>query len=205
MKILCLADETDKRYWDYFRRESLQDIDLIISCGDLKPEYLSFLVTMGHAPVLYVHGNHDEIYAVRPPEGCDCIEDKLWEFKGLRILGLGGSVRYRPGSHQYTQEQMSRRIRKLRWKLRKGVDIVVTHAPVADHGDLPDYTHRGFTAFQELIRRYCPKYLLHGHIHLNYGSGMARIHRLEETCIINVSGSYILELPDPEQAKQKTL
>lgn len=196
MKILCIADEIDKRYWDYFQRDRLADIDLIISCGDLKPEYLSFLVTMGHAPLLYVHGNHDEIYAVRPPEGCDCIEDQVVEFRGLRILGLGGSVRYRPGAHQYTETQMQRRIRKLQWKLRKGVDIIVTHAPVADHGDLPDYTHRGFAAFQELICRYRPQYLLHGHVHLNYGAAMTREHQLGDTKIINVSGSYILELPD---------
>ncbi len=59
MKILCLADEENKAYWDYFRKEKLDDIDLMLSCGDLKAEYLTFLVTMGHAPLLYIHGNHD--------------------------------------------------------------------------------------------------------------------------------------------------
>ena len=196
MKILCLSDEIDKRYWDYFQRDRLKDIDLIISCGDLKPEYLSFLVTMGHAPLLYVHGNHDEHYAVRPPEGCDCIEDTIMEYRGLRILGLGGSVRYRPGSHQYTESEMRRRIRKLRWKLRKGVDIVVTHAPVAGCGDLPNVTHRGFSCFRDLIEKYSPKYLLHGHVHLNYGTDMSREHQLGDTRIINTNTSYILELPD---------
>ena len=52
MKILCLADEENKAYWDYFRKEKLDDIDLILSCGDLKADYLTFLVTMGHAPLL---------------------------------------------------------------------------------------------------------------------------------------------------------
>ena len=41
MKILFLADEECKIYWDYFRKEQFEGIDLIISCGDLKPEYLS--------------------------------------------------------------------------------------------------------------------------------------------------------------------
>ena len=135
MKILCLADEENKAYWDYFRKEKLDDIDLILSCGDLKADYLTFLVTMGHAPLLYIHGNHDEGYRTRPPEGCDCIDDKVVTFRGLRIVGLGGCLRYRPGEYQYSEADMQRRIRRMSWKLRKGVDIVVAHAPVQGFGD----------------------------------------------------------------------
>ena len=109
MKILCLADEENKAYWDYFRKEKLDDIDLILSCGDLKADYLTFLVTMGHAPLLYIHGNHDEGYRTRPPEGCDCIDDKVVTFRGLRIVGLGGCLRYRPGEYQYSEADMQRR------------------------------------------------------------------------------------------------
>ena len=97
MKILLLADHEDAYLWDYYRPGCLDGIDLILSCGDLKANYLSFLVTMGRAPVFYVHGNHDLRYQAEPPEGCDCIDDKLVVYKGLRILGLGGSALY---SHQ---------------------------------------------------------------------------------------------------------
>ena len=62
MKILLLADEESKYLWDYFDKSKLEGIDLIISCGDLSPQYLSFLATFSHAPVLYVHGNHDVCY-----------------------------------------------------------------------------------------------------------------------------------------------
>ena len=194
MKILCIADEENPAYWDFFRKEKLEDIDLILSCGDLKPSYLRFLVTMGHAPLLYVHGNHDESYAKDPPEGCDDIEDKVVTVNGLRIAGLGGSVRYREGSHQYTQRQMQRRVRKLSWKLRKGVDIVLTHAPVRGMGDLPDPAHVGFEAFRELIERYQPRYLLHGHVHKRYDAELEQIHSLGQTTVLNVCGTYILEL-----------
>ena len=86
---------------------------------------------MGRAPVLYVHGNHDTRFDVQPPEGCDCIDDKIVLCRGLRILGLGGCRRYRNGAkHQYTDREMKKRIRKLRHdiELLGGVDIVVTHA-----------------------------------------------------------------------------
>ena len=70
MKILAVSDEECAALWDHYVPGRLSEYDLIISCGDLKPEYLSFLVTMGRCPVLYVHGNHDTVYDENPPEGC---------------------------------------------------------------------------------------------------------------------------------------
>lgn len=194
MKILCIADEEDPAYWDHFRKERLQDVDLILSCGDLRADYLTFLVTMGHAPLLYVHGNHDENYAYRPPEGCDCIDGKLITQNSLRIAGLGGVLKYRPGQFQYTERQMNQRIAKLRWPLRRGVDIVVAHAPVRGFGDIPNHTHQGFEAFRRLIEVYHPRFLLHGHVHKAYGQDFVREHEYLGTRIINVCGTYILEL-----------
>lgn len=198
MKILALSDETCPALYDYYVPGKLKDYDLIISCGDLKANYLSFIVTMARAPVLYVHGNHDEGYDRNPPEGCDCIDDQLIVYKGLRILGLGGCRMYRPGQHQYTEKEMRKRIRKLRFQLwrHKGVDIVVTHAPPLGVGDLEDIAHRGFAAFLELIDRYHPQYLLHGHTHLNYGTDKIREREYNGTKVINVCERYELELPD---------
>ena len=106
MKILTISDEECPFLWDYYIPGKLDGYDLIISCGDLSSKYLSFLVTMAKCPVLYVHGNHDGRYDQTPPEGCDCIEDKLVTIGGLRILGLGGSVRYREGPNMYTEMEM---------------------------------------------------------------------------------------------------
>ena len=201
MKILCLADSECPAFWDYY---TLKGYDLIISCGDLKSSYLSFIVTMARCPVLYVHGNHDTNYAHKPPEGCDCIEDQLIEYNGLRILGLGGSRRYRPGDHQYTDKEMRKRIRKLRFKLwwHKGVDIVVTHAPPFGVGDDSDICHRGFEAFVDLIEKYKPKYFLHGHIHLTYGKDIPRFRQMGDTKVINVYERYELEV-DPATLREE--
>ena len=81
MKILAIADEESRYLWDFYEPGKLKDIDLIISCGDLNPDYLMFLVTLSNVPVLYVHGNHDEKYETKPPEGCVCIEDDIFVFK----------------------------------------------------------------------------------------------------------------------------
>ena len=198
MKILLVSDEEDRFLWDYYTPGRLKGIDLILSAGDLKAEYLSFLVTMANRPLLYVHGNHDGSYAQRPPEGCQCIDGKLVTVGGLRILGLGGSALYNGGPHQYTEKQMRRRIHRLRLKLALagGVDIVLTHAPVRGFGDEDNMTHRGFEAFLPLLDQYQPRYLVHGHIHQRYGANRPRCHQYGETTIVNATGRYILEFPD---------
>ena len=43
MKVLAIADEESRYLWDFFQPEKLKDIDLILSCGDLKAQYLDFL------------------------------------------------------------------------------------------------------------------------------------------------------------------
>ena len=198
MKILLVCDEEDKYLWDFYQPGRLKGIDLILSAGDLKAEYLSFLVTMANRPLLYVHGNHDGSYAQRPPEGCQCIDGKLVTVGGLRILGLGGSALYNGGPHQYTETQMRRRIHRLRLKLALagGVDIVLTHAPVRGFGDEDNMAHRGFEAFLPLLDQYKPRYLVHGHIHQRYGANRPRCHQYGETTIVNATGRYILEFPD---------
>ena len=197
MKILLVSDKESPYLWDYYQPGRLSEYELMISCGDLSSKYLSFLVTMGRAPLLYVHGNHDRTYDLHPPEGCDCIEDKLVTVKGLRILGLGGSPLYSGGPHQYTERQMKRRLQRLRFKLWRagGVDIVVTHAPAAGYGDGADYAHRGFECLVPFLDKYKPRCLVHGHVHMEYGGGNIRRElRRGPTAIINASERYVLEI-----------
>ena len=200
MKILCIADEELNAFWDYYVPGRLKEYDLILSSGDLKAAYLSFIVTMARAPVMYVHGNHDTGYAVTEPEGCDSIDGEMVEYRGLRILGLGGCLWYRPGDHQYSEKEMRRRIRKLRWKIAKygGVDIVVTHAPPRGVGDGEDRAHQGFECFLDLMDTYRPRYLLHGHVHLSYGRDRTREREYQDTKVINVCEKYVLEIPNEE-------
>lgn len=198
MKILTVSDQEVPALWDYYTPGKLNEYDLILSCGDLKSDYLSFLVTMARCPLFYVHGNHDGHYENRPPEGCDCIEDKLVVYKGLRILGLGGCRKYHPGPHQHSEREMRRRIRKLRFKLWRagGVDLVLTHAPAQGLGDSEDPAHIGFAALREFLDKYHPAYLVHGHVHLNYGQTIQRTLTYENTTIINAYERYTLEIPD---------
>lgn len=207
MRILAIADEESKYLWDHFEKSKLEGIDLIISCGDLDPRYLSFLATFSLAPVLYVHGNHDKKYDKIAPEGCICIEDQIYEYKGLRILGLGGCMEYAGGKHQYTEKEMEKRVRKLRWQLRRkgGFDILVTHAPAKGLNDGEDLPHRGFQVFKTLMEKYNPKYFLHGHIHKQYGRGHKVTDIYQNTHVINAYERYIFDYETEDEEKQSAL
>ena len=139
MKILALSDEIVPSIYNSSPLDRYRDVDLILGCGDMPYFYLEYVVTMLNAPLLYVHGNHDSPLqytadgrTVRGAAGCWDIEDQVVTVRGLRVAGLGGSIRYkfRGAHHQYTQREMQRRLIRLAprlWfnKLRygRGADI----------------------------------------------------------------------------------
>ncbi len=195
MKILVIADEESRSLWDYWDKSKTDGIDLILSCGDLNSEYLTFLATMTNVDVLYVHGNHDEHYLQKSPEGCICVDDKIIDYKGIRIFGLGGSMRYGNGYFQFTEKEMQRRIGKRRLSLmkNKGFDILLTHAPARNINDMDDLTHSGFECFNKLIQKYNPKFFIHGHVHRTYGN-FIRTQTIGETTVVNAFEKYIVEI-----------
>lgn len=181
--------------WDYFEKQKLEGIDLILSCGDLKPQYLSFLASFTKAPILYVRGNHDDCYEETPPDGCICVEDRIYVYEGIRIMGLGGCMRYNTGKNQYTQKQMKNRVKHmwLQLKRKRGIDILLTHAPAAGINDGDDPVHKGFEAFVEILDAYRPKYFVHGHVHKNYTAYFKRESQYKDTVVINGYERHVIE------------
>jgi Icc-related predicted phosphoesterase len=224
-RILAVSDSVDPALYDHFNVERWRSarIELLISCGDLSAEYLSYLVSRFDVPLFYVPGNHDEAYAEAPPEGGESIDGKFFTWNGLRILGLGGAPNYNDGPQQYQEWQMAWRVRwrKPRIWLAGGVDLVVAHAPPqfcplahtvcsqpagvgqpsfhpaeahrATCFDAPDRAHRGFPAFTDLITTYHPRVFLHGHSHLSYGMAK-RVVELNGTKVIDAHGYYVLDI-----------
>ena len=195
MRILAVSDIPAPLYYEHYQPGCLDGFDLILACGDLRRTYLEFLVTMARCPVVYVRGNHDEEYLDRPPEGCLCAEDQVVVVDGVRILGLGGSYRYRKGGCMYTERQMRRRVRRLWWQLKKnrGFDILLTHAPARGVNDFDTLSHRGFECFRALLDKYRPRYFIHGHIHRSYGYNIPQRSQYGDTAVINAFDHCIIE------------
>lgn len=193
MRILAISDVESKTLYDHFDPERFKNIDLILSSGDLKADYLSYVVTVVNAPLLYVHGNHDRRFLSEPPEGCTNIDGGIYTYKGLRIAGLGGCMTYSGGPFQFTEHEMHKRIKKNRFKYRKGFDILLTHAPAYKLGDGNDQAHTGYKCFVGLLDKHKPKWMVHGHQHLNYGK-MERKIQYQETEIINAYDYVIIDV-----------
>ena len=204
-KLLLLADREEKALWDDWSdqtKETLSDIKLILSAGDLDADYLEFLVTMLNVPLVYVRGNHDTSYDDKPPEGCMNADGRIVEASGFRILGLGGSMRYKPGaSDMYTEFEMKCRMLALYPRLAaaklsgKGtIDILLTHAPCKGYGDMEDPAHTGFECFNSLHMMCRPGLHCFGHVHEEYGSFRRLQKHASGADLINASGHYIYEL-----------
>lgn len=215
VRLLAVSDETQDLLW----RPSVRELapDVVLACGDLPWAYLEYLVDTLDVPVAFVPGNHDPALpeydqawtglltvAGMPgpdprPRGCVNVDGRLLDVAGLRVVGLGGSVRYRPGPHQYTQREFARRARRLtavvrrRWRHdHRPVDVLLTHAPPAGLGDGDDPAHQGIDALAGLVAAIRPRLLLHGHIH-PYGRATPD-RRLYGATVRNVIPHRLIEL-----------
>ncbi len=215
-RVLVVADETVETLWHPQVRGF--EPDLVVSCGDLPFEYLEYLVSTLNVPLVFVPGNHDpEIECGKPdalqpdsftwgahhggearPRGCGNIDGKTVEVAGLRVAGLGGSIRYKEGPNQYTQRQMTWRTtrmemrHRIRRRSRRRVDLLVTHAPPFGVGDGNDAPHQGIKSLHRLTRVLQPTYLLHGHIH-PYGIEQPD-RQMGATTVVNVIPYKLLEV-----------
>ena len=203
MKILTVSDQVKPVLYDRFDQRQFEGIDLILSCGDLPPEYLSFLLDKLNAPLFYVRGNHDIRYDTKPPQGCLDVNARVVRFQQIVILGLEGSRWYNGGPMQYTEREMRWRIWRLlpRFWRSGGIDIIITHAPPRHIHDAPDRCHRGFKSFRWLIDRYSPRYFIHGHIHASFADPSQRVTMVGRTRVVNTYGYHVLQIPPQRPAQ----
>lgn len=224
MKILCVADHIDPLVYSIQVKQRFADIDLVLSAGDLPMDYLGYIASSLNTPVGFVFGNHNlkELptfsRAARPMldatsmdaqirnhYGATYLDGKVRRVGGLIIAGLGGSMRYNSGEHQFTERQMYRRmvrlIPRLLWnRIIHGryLDILLTHASPRGIHDKQDPCHIGFQSMLWFMRWFRPRYLLHGHIHL-YDLNAQRVTRYRETEVINVYDHYVLEVRERDE------
>lgn len=196
LKILSVSDYEDKALIRQMETKTLPSIDLIVSCGDLDPEFLSFLRDRLDCPLFYVKGNHDIRYTPSNPVGCQNIHRRIISFNHINILGLEGSMWYNGGANQYTETMMKKQIFSLWLSLwrKKPIHMIITHAPPRHIHDKEDLCHRGFECFNTLIQKYRPDYFIHGHIHREFDTQSDRITHVNHTQIINTCGHTLIEV-----------
>ena len=216
-KVLTVSDEIVEPLWTDWVHKKAGDVAVVLGAGDLPFDYLEYLSNELNKPCVYVPGNHDADLSgherrglwIRDglpvewpgPEGAVNADGQVVDVAGLRIAGLGGSIRYNDGPNQWTERQQARRAAKVsrmagRRQRRDGrrVDVLLTHSPPKDCGDREDPPHRGFACLHTAVERMRPRLLLHGHIH-PHGQPVPD-RELGKTRVVNTVGYRILELPD---------
>jgi Icc-related predicted phosphoesterase len=198
LRILLVSDEPVTSLWDVYTPEKGVGVELILAAGDLKQSYLDFLSTMIGVPLVYVPGNHDRDFVNNPPLGCICADDDVVRICNLRIGGLGGCMGMNPNEQfEYSEKQMSSRVKKLSSKVKKakGIDVFLTHAPAQGAGDGEDVFHRGFACFNDFIALHKPQYHVFGHQHVRYGRQIDTIIQSGATTHINACGHQFIDIP----------
>jgi uncharacterized protein len=172
VKLLCVSDTVMQPLENAANlRRRYHDVEAIVSCGDMPAAYLDFISTILGKPLLYVRGNHDEMYDDTPPGGTD-LHNQIVEFGHLTMVGIEGSIKYNRGVIQFTQLEMHTLVIKLAVRLKyhqmvkgRGIDLLVTHSPAKGIHEGDDFPHQGFEAFLRLIQWFKPRYMIHGHVH----------------------------------------
>lgn len=205
LTILTIADEVCASLYDRFQPERWRSVDLVLSSGDLPPEYLDYLCTRLNVPILYVRGNHDGSYRQSQFDGCTNVHGRIVECRGLRIAGFEGCRRYNGGPVQYSESEMRHRVGRLRLQsYRHGPPhIVLSHAPPAGCHDGSDTAHRGFECFNRLIEAWKPAYFVHGHTHAYYGC--PPVTRVGATTVVNAYPFRLIQVPVSDKVAKKSV
>lgn len=157
MNVLAIADRRPKiDIRDVVRQNN---VELIITLGDLTREDLLQLEQITTIPKIGVYGNHDS-GTYMPDLGIWDMHLKVWDYNGLRFGGFQGCVRYKenPDAIMCTQEEATRLMANF-----PKVDVFLCHCPPRGINDEEEVAHQGFNALRDYIERKQPKVLLHGH------------------------------------------
>ncbi len=197
MKILVVSDVVIDWIYSPKMRLKLLGTDLAISCGDLPPYYLEFIISSLDIPLFAVNGNHtipENRHSDHHSSGSIDLHRKVMRYKGYTFAGVEGSIRYKNGAYQYTQTEMWLNVFTLvpallmnRVKYGRYLDVFITHAPAWGIHDQTDLAHQGIKAFRWLMMQFKPDYHFHGHIHV-YRPDMVTETQFGKTRVINTYG-----------------
>jgi len=216
MNILAVSDVELGLIYNSAIATRFQNVDLVISAGDLPHFYLEFIVSTLDKPLYYVFGNHSNQREFGASSERDTPQGALnlhrccrRDSSGLLLAGLEGSLKYNNGPCQYTQSEYWQMayllaLQLLINRIRYGryLDVFVTHAAPAGIHDMDDLPHRGIRAYNWIIQVFQPAFFIHGHIHL-YRNDIAWHTQVDQTTVINAYGyrEFAYEIPRPPTSR----
>ena len=180
MKILILAD-MDDFHWS----QGAGKADVLLSCGDVSDQVILEAAQEYDCKHLFaVKGNHDGNTPF--PEPIVDLHLKVRKVENLLFGGMNGSWRYKPrGPFLYEQGEAEALVGTFPY-----VDVFLSHNSPRGLHDREDGIHHGFAALAAYIDRTRPKYMIHGHQHVEKESLCG------DTMVVGVYGHRLLEIEE---------
>ena len=178
MEILIIAD-IDDLHWNGGAGQA----DVLLSCGDVYDQVILEAAKAYNCSAIFaVKGNHDINFPFAHP--IIDLHLQIVEYNGQMFGGLNGSWKYKPcGDFLYEQREVDGFLSNF-----PSVDIFLSHNSPKEIHDREDGIHYGFDGLNSYITRTKPKFLIHGHQHVN------RETIVNETKIIGVYGHKTIEI-----------
>ena len=197
IRLLAVSDDRDPALDHPENRNRLERVDLVVGCGDLEPDYLSFLADAFVSPLVFVRGNHDAgaAWNAESLHVPDPIADgAVLREAGIAVTGLSwpslrnGRARDETGAWSQVAQLMLRHAGRPPEPL-----LVLSHAPPRGAGDVAtDPYHVGFSAYEWLARHVKPPLWLHGHTPV--AASLPWYCSRGATTFVNVTGAVLVEL-----------
>lgn len=189
MRILAFSDIHGR--WELLRLAVEKDADIYVCLGDLTYgeagiEEAAKIMEPVFDRLICVPGNNERPETMRRYFPL-VLHGDVWEHRGVRFGGIGGSPRTPFHTvHEWEEEEARKMLARM-----GGVDILLSHAPPA--GTRLSMTKSGIDAGSRALREYVesfrPKIVLCGHIHERAGEE----EWIGETRILNPGprGKYV--------------
>lgn len=182
---------------------TIPECDLLLIGGDVCPmwdhhvdvqkywldyDFRNWLENVPARKVIGIAGNHDFVFQkskIGDTLPWTYLKDSETDFEDLRIWGLPW-VPNLPGWAFYAPAEPLKAKHDL---IPKGIDIVLSHGPPRNYGDLSfmGHIHVGCKSANDMLERVKPKVFVNGHIHEGYGDYVYRCQHGWITKIYNVS------------------
>ena len=212
IRLLAVSDVMEPTLLDIRNRDAMSPVDLIVGCGDLDCDDLSYIVDCFNSPIVYVYGNHDTDDRWKQcGEFCpEAVQSTATQRRaGLSIYGLTWPGRRGKAGNRSEPLAWEQAIKMATRRLGHfDPMIVLSHVPPLGLGDVAtDPYHRGFRGYRWLLEHLEPTLWLHGHTPLAANTEWHLTSGV--TTVVNVTGAVLIELlpptPDTLAARRRHL
>lgn len=156
----------EKEFSEFILKNNNYDICLLL--GDHSSEDVKIVLKYVKREKIYaLLGNHDNDYITQ--FDLNNLNGNVIEINGIKLLGIQGSYRYKPGDFpSFSQEESLEFLEGM-----PKIDILVCHDSPFELSQRNDVAHQGLFGITYYLYKNKVPYCIHGHLHTKYSKQMS--------------------------------